>query len=150
MQTLQDQSKLSLQILKAYIEYIKDLYKENPAEASNLLLVLDIYKCHLMLLPKRKAASGETLQMFKHGVRMAGNLIEEIIENEPLRAQGWYWGCTPTNQVQRLANILCEIIMELTKIIAANEALYPHLKDAFDRERAEWYAMAEAAREASL
>ena len=140
--------EMQVNIVRAYRKHIEEIYPDKADGADRLILVLKIYEWHLRRYRDRKAATLEQLQTLKHGIRQAELLLHEIFENVPEDMQGWHMGCKERNQAQRLANLLWEIVLELTKEIQANEALYPELKFAFDRERAQYRRMLEEAREA--
>lgn len=148
MQTLLEINQVSLQVVTAYIAHIKSLYPDPDDGAERLLLVLRIYRWHIARYHENTAVTFDELMTLKHGIRETELLLEDIFESEPQRLQGWYHGRKPENQAQRLVNLLSELILELTKEIQANEDLFPELKFAFDRERAQYRASLEAAREA--
>jgi hypothetical protein len=124
------------------------MYADDLTETDRPIVVLKIYEWHLRRYRDRKPLNPDQMATSKHGIRQAELLLHDIWENVPEDMQGWYMGCKERNQAQRLANLLWQIVMELTKEIQANEALYPELKFAFDRERAQYRQMLEEAREA--
>jgi hypothetical protein len=136
--------KIQLNICDAYLAWVRELYPNEEDGADRLILVLRIYRWHLhryAIHATPKALTLNQLQMFKTCIRTAELLIADIHENEPEMMSGWYMGCLTDNQAQRLANLMWEICLELTKEIQANEELYPDLKPAFDRERATYRRM---------
>jgi hypothetical protein len=140
--------EMQVNIVRAYRKHIEEMYADNFAEADRLILVLKIYEWHLRRYRDRKPLNPDQMVTSKYGIRHAELLIHDIWENVPEDMQGWYMGCKERNQAQRLANLLWQIVMELTKEIQANEALYPALKPMFDRERAKYRRMLEDAGEA--
>lgn len=140
--------QLQLNAVRAYIDWVGQLYADKPYEADRLILVLRIYEWQLRRAVTPKPVNPDQMATLKHGVRTAENLLNDIQENEPARMQDWCFGCTPQNQAQKLANLLWEIVMSLTAEIQENEQLYPALKPMFDRERAEYRRMKRAALEA--
>ena len=137
--------QINLNVCTAYITWVQELYADNLAEADRLLLVLNIYQWHLRRYADRKPATPDQMGTMKHEIRQSELLLEDIHENEPEMMQGWHVGCKEKNQAQRLANLMWEIIMELTMEVQENEALYPALKPEFDRERASYRKMKNAA-----
>jgi hypothetical protein len=140
--------QIQLRAVRAYLVWVDELYPDKVDGADRLILVLRIYEWQLRRSAKPMPVNPDQMATLKHGVRTAENLLHDIQENEPAMMKDWYLGCTPQNQAQRLAHLLWEIVLELTKEIQANEALYPELKFAFDRERAKYRRMLEEAREA--
>ena len=140
--------QVRLNIVRAYINYITELYPNEEDGADRLLLVLRIYRWHLGRSGIHRPLSFDHLQMAKTGVRQAELILQDIQENEPELMNGWYAGCPASNQGQHLANLLCELILEFTQTIIANENLFPELKQAFDRERAEYRRMKHEAEKA--
>jgi len=140
--------QLDLKVCTAYITWVEELYADNPHEADRLLLVLKIYQWQLRRSANPKPVNPDQMATLKHGVRQAEILMEDIHENESEDMKDWYLGCKENNQAQRLVNLLWEIVMSLTAEIQENEALYPALKPMFDRERAAYRRMKEAADEA--
>jgi hypothetical protein len=152
MQTLFEKNQISLKLLGAFISHIEDRYPDEASRkdgADNLLTVLRIYKWHLMQYAQCKAATWDQLATLKHGAREAELILVDILENESARMAGWYSGGTAKNTAQRIANMLSQIILELTKEITLNEEIYPELKDAFDRERESYRKMKSEAEEAA-
>ena len=133
--------ELQLNIVRAYISWVRELYPNEEDGADRLILVLRIYEWHLRRYAQRKPATPDQIATLKHGIRQAEILLLDIFENEPAMMAGWYLGCIEKNEAQRLANLLSQLSLELTKEVIANEALYPALKPMFDRERAEYRRM---------
>jgi hypothetical protein len=147
MQALK-RTDVAIQLVDAYIKQIEDEYRGHEDEAGSLVLVLKIYKMSLRQKHKREVISPDMLATYKHGVRQAELLLNNLTENEPELMVGWYIGIEAQNAAQRLANILWELVLELTQQIMATEAMFPELKPAFDRERRQYRKMLEEAREA--
>ena len=111
---------LALRILKEYIEFIQELYADDPVSARPLIAVFEIYECSLARSSQDRAPTLDQLAAVVQGIGWARRLLNEIIDNEPLRVWGWYWGCKPANRVQRLVSILSELVMDMTQEITAN------------------------------
>jgi hypothetical protein len=137
--------QMQLNAVRAYIAWVKELYPNKEDGADRLLMVLQIYEWQLRRAKDRKPVNPDQMATLKHGIREAELLYSDIIENEAEEMSGWYAGCVPTNQAQRLCNLLCELILEFTQEVIANEALYPALKPMFDRERAQYRKLKEEA-----
>ena len=140
--------QLNLNICTAYLAWVRELYPNEEDGADRLITVLRIYRWQLRRYVKQAIPAPLTLdqiQMYKTGIRISECLLEDINENEPEAMHGWYWGSHEQNQAQRLANILCDLIMEFTKEITEAELQHPALKKQFDDERAEYRAMKDAA-----
>lgn len=145
---MMSRTQLRLNILRAYISHVQNLYPNEEDGADRLLLVLRIYEWHLNRMHSKHSVSFDQLTMLKTGVRQAELLLNDILLNESNNMTNWFAGCTAENTAQELANLTSEVIEELTQEIAANEALYPELKFVFDRERAQYRARYEEAVEA--
>jgi hypothetical protein len=137
--------QIQLNAVRAYIDWVHELYPNKEDGADRLILVLQIYEWQLLRSAKPKPVNPDEMATLKHGVRTAELVLNAIQENEPARMQGWYLGCTPQNQAQKVANLLWEIVMSFTAEIQENEALYPALKPMFDGERAAYRRMLEEA-----
>jgi hypothetical protein len=140
--------QIQLNAVRCYIDWVRELYPNEEDGADRLILVLKIYEWQLRRYKNLKPLNSDQMATLKHGIRTAELLIHDIWENEAEMMQGWYLGCTPQNEAQKLANLLWQITLEFTKEIQANEELYPALKPMFDRERAEYRKLLEDAREA--
>jgi hypothetical protein len=140
--------EIQLRAVRAYMDWVDKLYPDKIDGADRLILVLRIYEWQLRRSAKPKPVNPDQMGTLKHGVRTAEILLNDIQENEPEMMKDWYLGCTPQNQAQKLANLLWQLVMSFTAEIQENEALYPELKFAFDRERAQYRRMLEEAREA--
>ena len=139
--------QVELNVCRAYFRYVEQ--RKTPDDSTqDLLLVLQIYEWQLLRKSKRIPLKLDQLSTLKHGIRLAERIHLSTIEAEPSLMAGWYAGYIPNNQPQMMANLLCELILEFTKEIVANEALYPELKFAFDRERAQYRTMLYDAQEA--
>ena len=68
----------------------------------------------------------------KQGVREAESFLHEILDGDN----------------SHVAELLWAVILELTKEIMAVESLFPELQSAFERERAQYRARHDDAREA--
>jgi hypothetical protein len=131
-------SQIQLNVVRAFTKHVQEQYPDPTYESKKLLLVLQIYEWHLVRFSKKKACIFDELSTLKHGVRQAELFIVEIAEN-PSESGTQLW-----------AELLQAIVMDLTEEIAANEALYPEMKPAFDRERARYRQMKQDAEEAEL
>lgn|ERR1700733_493011 len=141
--------EIQLRAVRAYIAWVKELYPNEEDGADRLIHVLRIYEWQLRRSAKPKPVNPDQMGTLKHGVRTAEILCHDIQENEPEMMKDWYLGCTPQNQAQKLANLLWQIVMAFTAEIQENEQLYPALKPMFDKERADYRAMKDAADEAN-
>ena len=125
---------LALRILKEYIEFIQELYADDPVSARPLIAVFEIYECSLARSSQDRAPTLDQLAAVVRGIGWARRLLNEIINNEPLRVWGWHWGCKPANRVQRLVSILSELVMDMTQEITANWPLFPEVTRQYDVE----------------
>ena len=130
--------QIQLNAVRAYIAWVRELYPDEVDGADCLILVLRIYEWQLRRYALNRPATLDELSTLKHGIGEAEILINAIHENEPASMQGWYIGCNPTNQAQRLCSLLWQLVMSLTQEIVETERQHPALKPAFDRERAEY------------
>jgi hypothetical protein len=129
----------NLELLNSFLGAVEQYHAANPdIHSGRYIQVLTIYRWHLLRAKQQKAATLDELPTLKHGVRTAEIILHAIRDLEPEAFEDFYFGCNPQNQPQRFANSLWTIIMSLTMEIQENEHLYPELKDAFDRERAEY------------
>jgi hypothetical protein len=140
--------EIQLNAVRAYIAWVRELYPNEEDGADRLILVLQIYEWQLLRYKNLKPVNPDQMATLKHGIRTAELILEDIQANQPEMMQNWYLGCTPQNEAQRLANTLWQITMAFTAEVQENESLYPALKPMFDRERAEYRRMKEAADEA--
>jgi hypothetical protein len=125
------------------------LYPDKVDGADRLILVLRIYEWQLRRFALNKPAALDQLGTLKHGIRTAEILINSIHENEAAMMEDWRLGCKPENQAQSLCSLLWQIVMALTAEVEENERLYPELKPIFDKERAQYRQMKDAADEAN-
>ncbi|WP_433963852.1 hypothetical protein [Tunturiibacter gelidiferens] len=140
--------EIQLNAVRAYIAWVRDLYPNEEDGAARLILVLQIYEWQLRRYKNLKPVNPDQMATLKHGIRTAELILDDIWENQQEMMQGWYLGCTPQNEAQRLANLLWQITLEFTKEIQANEQFYPALKPMFDKERVEYRKMLDDVREA--
>jgi hypothetical protein len=138
-----------LETLTDVLRFTEQIHRdEGRIEAGRFVTVLKIYRWHLHRFDKHQAATPDELGTLKHGVRTAEIILAELKENCPIELEQWYAGCEPSNYAQRFSNHLSAIIAALSEEITANEALYPELKFAFDRERESYRQMKQDAEEA--
>jgi hypothetical protein len=128
--------QIELNVCNAYIAYLKDKFTVPSYESKTFMFILEIYRWQLRRRVRNIPLKLDQLDTLKTGVRNAEDFLLMID------------GGSPRAVAEEIAEILRSIILELTKEIVVNEELYPHLKTAFDRERAEYRAMREAALEA--
>jgi hypothetical protein len=149
-QTLMNSSiqQIQLRAVRAYMDWVDKLYPDKIDGADRLILVLRIYEWQLRRYELNKPATVDQLGTLKHGIRTAEILINAIHENESEMMEGWLLGCKPKNQAQSLCSLLWQIVMALTQDVQETERLYPELKTEFDRERASYRKMKDAADEA--
>jgi hypothetical protein len=140
--------QMQLNIVRAYIDWVDELYPDKVDGADRLILVLKIYEWQLRRYELKKLATLDQLGTLKHGIRIAEILINAIHENEAEMMKGWRLGCKPKNQAQSLCSLLWQIVMALTAEVVETERLYPELKPMFDRERVRYRQMKDAAEEA--
>jgi hypothetical protein len=137
--------QLQLNIVKAYIAHVQELYADEPHEVSRLILVLQIYEWQLRRYRLKKAATLDQLGTLKHGIRTAELILEDVHDNEPQRMQGWFFGCSPKNEAQRLCSLLWQIVVSLTREIVEVERMHHAMKPQFDEERARYRHMKQEA-----
>jgi hypothetical protein len=142
--------EIQLRAVRAYIDWVDELYPDKVDGADRLILVLRIYEWQLRRYALNKPATLDQLGTLKHGIRTAEILIIAIHENEAEMMEGWRLWCKPKNQAQSLCSLLWQIVMALTAEVQETERLYPAFKDSFDRERASYRRMKDAADEADL
>lgn len=143
-----DKQPYSLAILNSFLGVIERDHAEEPdIDGGRFIQVLKIYRWHLQRTAKGIAATVDQLGTLKHGVRTAERILESLAVEDAEDLDGWYLGCNPANNIQRFANVLWSIIMALTAEIVETERQHPALKAEFDRERAAYRRMKEAANE---
>jgi hypothetical protein len=131
-------AQIELRTCNAYIAYLKDKFPVPSYESKSFMFILEIYRWQLRRKVRGIPLKLDQLDTLKTGARNAENFLLMID------------GGSPRTVAEEIAEILRSIILELTKEIVVNEELYPELKSNFDRERAEYRAMREAALEAEL
>ena len=140
--------QIQLRAVRAYIDWVDELYPDKKDGADHLILVLKIYEWQLRRFALNKPATLDQLGTLKHGIRTAEIVINAIHENEAELMKDWRLWSKPKNQAQSLCSLLWQIVMSLAAEVQENEALYPELKAEFDKERAQYRQMKEAADEA--
>jgi hypothetical protein len=139
----------SLELLDKVLGITEHAYAKNKdISGGRFIQVLKIYRWHLLRAERCIPATLDQLGTLKHGIRTAERILESLAVEAADDLEGWYLGCSPANNIHRFANTLWAIIMALTAEVQENERLYPELKDAFDRERANYRKMKDEAEEA--
>jgi hypothetical protein len=131
--------EIRLNLIDLVIEHVKDVYQEPaPDEGQKSLLeLLNIYRADTVRIMRGESGSLDYLfDNRKVGVRLAGLLMEQVLENESQSLIGWYQGVEPNNMVQFLYNLMAETALELSWSIQQIESYHPHLQAQFDLERA--------------
>lgn len=143
-----DTQPYSLAILNSFLGVVERDHAEEPdIDGGRFIQILKIYRWHLQRAAKGIAATRQQLGTLKHGVRAAERILESLAVEDAEDLEGWYLGCNPANNIQRFANVLWSIIMALTAEIVETERQYPERAEEFDRERAAYRKMKEAAYE---
>lgn len=128
--------QIELNVCLAYQARIRETFPVPTYESEKFLLILRIYEWQLKRRQAKKAATWDELATLKHGVRQAEWFIHELQDR------------TEHDDIAKeIHEVLWEIVVELTQDIMANEALYPELKPAFNREREQYRRMKEEAEE---
>ena len=141
-------TELSLRLVDSFIEHVKAVYPNLDNGADRLVLILRIYRLSLRRRMNPSATRIEILASLKHGIREAELLLEDIWENESQMMAGWLWGIPANNPAQQLANLLWEVVMTLTQEVMAIEAMFPGMRQGFDREREQYRKMKSDSEEA--
>ena len=133
--------EIRLNLIDAVAEFLKDEYADISLDEGQdkVLDLLRVYRNDTLRLMQGK--SGDLRYLFdelKYGVRLAGALMDEILENESQSLIGWYHGKAPSNMVQFFYNMLSATVLELSKSILKIEEQHHALASFFRSERAQY------------
>jgi hypothetical protein len=81
-----------IRAVRAYINWVDELYPDKVDGADYLILVLRIYEWQLRRYALNKPATLDQLGTLKHGIRTAEIVINAIHENEAEMMKGWRLG----------------------------------------------------------
>jgi hypothetical protein len=130
--------QIQLNVCSEFIRQWQETPGAEPPEQDEerFLMVLKIREWQLRRVCKSDVLKMEHLPTLRHGVRTA-ELVLHSLQDRP-----------PSPEAAELTSLLWMIVMQLTVEIVRTEEQFPHLKDAFDRERAEYRRMYDEAVEA--
>ena len=128
--------QIELNVHNLYIEQVREQFPAGSYYSNRYLLILQIREWQLKRRLRKIPLLLDQLGTLKHGIREAERFLHEIANGEPK----WV--------AEEIADILCAIILELTKEVVHTEERYPELKPEFDRERAQYRKMLAEAEEA--
>jgi hypothetical protein len=141
---------INVSAINQFLRAAELIQAEDPSDidGSRFIMVLKIFKWQLIRRDRHIVVTLDELGTLKHGVRTAELVLENLHETEAESLEDWHFGCSPQNPAQNFANSVWTIILSFTAEISQIEAHHPHLKAEFDRERAAYRAMKDAAEEA--
>ena len=141
---------IDVPLLDEFLRGAEQVQAEDPTDidGSRYILLLKIFRWQLLRRERSKPAGLDDLGVLKTGIRNAELLLETVHTNEAAAMEGWHFGCNPKNAQQRFCNFIWMAVLSLTAEVIATERQHPQLKDAFDRERADYRKMKLEAEEA--
>jgi hypothetical protein len=135
--------QIRLNLIDLTVEYVKEVSEgcvEVEDEGRNdLLKMMAIYRADTVRIMNGQPGDMDYLcEQLKVGIRLAGSLMQKIQDEESQSLIGWFYGCSPKNNIQFWYSLLCATAHELAASITEVESQYPEWKWLFDQERKDY------------
>jgi hypothetical protein len=126
-----------LELIEHVTNFIIHVFGTAPLneEQCSLLHIIGTYRKDTVRLRDGQRGTAEHALQLKEAVRSAGEMINEIAQEDDGSLEGWYFGAETRNLTQATYGLLVETALELSLSILEIESHYPAATDVFQAER---------------
>lgn len=128
-----DKLETKLNFVRLVASDLEAEYREVDG-ADRLMSIIETYESLLLRTKFNIATDLDDLNEMRDATIAAGNLIDDLVINEPELMHDWRHTEVPQNKAHAMASFMGRIMLELTGVIEQFETKYPALKSMMDAD----------------